>query len=132
MMQAAESWERSYCASHGGMVRRQPACRRILRESQMRPVFVIVAYIFGHQPLQMALVEHDHVVKQVASATPHPSFDNDSDARSADNEFYNKDPLENREFRMMRFPSSVLQTFAERQPFSVRYSVWRLRCSDRK
>jgi hypothetical protein len=42
----------------------------------MRPVLVVIAHIFGHQPLQMPLIQDDHMVQQVASAAPHPTLGN--------------------------------------------------------
>ena len=36
----------------------------------MRPVLVVVAHILRHQPLQMPLIQDDHVVQQVSSAAP--------------------------------------------------------------
>ncbi|MFZ0771761.1 MAG: hypothetical protein WCA49_09980 [Candidatus Sulfotelmatobacter sp.] len=42
----------------------------------MRAVFVVVAHILGHQPLQMPLIQDDYAVQQVASATPHPALSN--------------------------------------------------------
>ena len=49
---------------------------RVLRETQMRPVLVVVAHILRHQPLQMPLIQDDHVVQQVSSAAPHPTLSN--------------------------------------------------------
>jgi hypothetical protein len=35
---------------------------------------MVLTHILGHQPLQMPLIEHDHVVQQVSSTTPNPTF----------------------------------------------------------
>ncbi len=51
-----------------------PTGWRILRESEVRPIFMVIANIFGHQPLEVLLIQHDHVVQQVSSATPHPAL----------------------------------------------------------
>ena len=47
---------------------RRPTCWRVLRESKMSPVLVIVVQVRRHQPFEMALIQDNHVVKQVASA----------------------------------------------------------------
>ncbi len=55
---------------------RRPTCWRALRESKMSPVLVIVVQVRRHQPFEMALIQDNHVVKQVASATSHPALSN--------------------------------------------------------
>jgi len=57
-----------------GMEFNSPACWRILREGKMRSIFVIIANVFHHQPLQMALVKNDHLIEQVASAASHSTL----------------------------------------------------------
>ena len=42
----------------------------------MSPVLVVVEHVRRHQPFQMPLIQDDHVVKQVASATSHPALRN--------------------------------------------------------
>jgi hypothetical protein len=42
----------------------------------MRPVLVIAEQVRGHQPLEMPLIQNDHMVQQVASATSHPMLSN--------------------------------------------------------
>jgi hypothetical protein len=54
----------------------RPTCWRVLRESQMSPVLVIIEQVRRHQPFQMPLIQDDHVVQQVASATSHPVLRN--------------------------------------------------------
>ena len=49
----------------------RPTCWRVLRESKMRPVLVIIEQVRRHQPFEMPLIQNDHVVQQVASATSH-------------------------------------------------------------
>ncbi len=48
--------------------------RRVFPEPQMRPVLVLVVDVLSHQPFQMALIEDDHVIQQVTSATPDPAL----------------------------------------------------------
>src|SRR6202035_4290856 len=55
---------------------RRPTCWRVLRESKMSPVLVIVEQVGRHRPFEMALIQDDHVVKQVALATSHPALSN--------------------------------------------------------
>ena len=45
-----------------------------LPESQMRPVLMIVADIFGEQSLQMVFVHRDNVIQQVMAATLDPAL----------------------------------------------------------
>ncbi len=54
----------------------RPTCWRVLRESEVSPVLMIVEQVRRHQTFEMPLVQDDHVVKQVASATSHPTLSN--------------------------------------------------------
>jgi len=54
----------------------RPTCWRVLREPKMRPVLVIVVQVSRHQPFEMPLIQDNHVVQQVASATSHPALSN--------------------------------------------------------
>jgi len=47
-----------------------PTGWRVLRESEMNPVLVVVEHVFRHQPFEMPLIQDDHVVKQVSSTLP--------------------------------------------------------------
>ena len=42
----------------------------------MGPVLMIVADVLSHEPLQMPLVQNDHLIQQVSSATSNPTFRN--------------------------------------------------------
>lgn len=42
--------------------------RRLLTQSEMSAVSVVVADVFLHKPHQMALVRHAHVIEQIATA----------------------------------------------------------------
>src|SRR6266436_930026 len=53
---------------------RRPTCWRVLRESKMSPVLMVVEHVGRHQPFDMPLIQDDHVVQQVASATSHPAL----------------------------------------------------------
>ena len=47
---------------------------RALGETKVRPIVVVVGDEFGKQPLQLAFVEHDHVVEQIAPHGFNPSL----------------------------------------------------------
>jgi len=49
---------------------------RVVRQSKMSSVLVIVEQVRGHQPFEMPLIQDNHVLQQVASATSHPAFSN--------------------------------------------------------
>ena len=44
-------------------------CWRVLRESKMRPVLMVIEQVRRHQSFEMPLIQDDHVVQQVSSAT---------------------------------------------------------------
>ena len=52
----------------------QPSDRRLLIQSDMSSVVVIVANIFEAEPHQMSLVQRDHVIQHLTAYAPHPSF----------------------------------------------------------
>src|ERR1035438_9274547 len=74
MVQSAESGEGANLASHRRTYRGWPTCGRILRESEVRSIVMVVANILRHQPFEVLLIQDDHVVQQVSSATPHPTL----------------------------------------------------------
>jgi len=51
-------------------------CWRVLRQSKMRPVLMVIEQVGRHQSFEMPLIEDDHVVQQVASATSYPALGN--------------------------------------------------------
>src|ERR1039458_2425718 len=74
MMLSAESRKGVNLASHQRTHRCWPTRRRVLRESEVRPIFMVIANILSHQPLEVLLIQDDHVVQQVSSATPDPAL----------------------------------------------------------
>jgi len=42
--------------------------RGFLAQPEMRPVLVVVADVLGHQSFQMALIQDDDMIKQIAAA----------------------------------------------------------------
>ncbi len=54
----------------------RPTCWRVLRESEVSPVLMIVEQVRRHQLFEMPLIQDNHVVQQVALATSHPALRN--------------------------------------------------------
>src|SRR5215467_6527546 len=52
----------------------RPSARRLLIQSDMSSVVVIIANIFEAEPFQMSLVQRDHVIQHLTAYAPHPSF----------------------------------------------------------
>ena len=71
MMQPTESHAREDAT--GGLRRSSPS-RRSPPQSEMCPVFVVVAHLFREQSLQMTLVHGDDVIQQVPPAACNPAF----------------------------------------------------------
>src|SRR4029077_16478972 len=76
MVQPAESREGFNLALSLRANCRRPTCWCVLRESKKRSVFVVVEKVGRHQAFKMPLIQDDHVVQQVASATSHPALRN--------------------------------------------------------
>src|ERR1035438_875760 len=51
-----------------------PASRRLLVQPEVGSVVVIIGNVLGEESLQMALIQRDHVVEQVAAATSDPTL----------------------------------------------------------
>src|SRR6516164_1108645 len=68
MMQPANTRQGDDTASCAGTLLDQPLARRLFRQTKMRPVLVIIADVVNHEAFQMAFVEHDHMIKQFATA----------------------------------------------------------------
>ena len=76
MMQTANTRQGDDTASCAGALLDQPLARRLFRQTKMRPVLVIIADEVIHEGLQMAFVEHDHMIKQFATAAANEPFRN--------------------------------------------------------
>lgn len=76
MMQSAEPWHRNNLAGRARLFNRLPVRRSLLVQPKMSPVIVVIANILGHEPFEMALVERDHVVEQIATAGTNETFGN--------------------------------------------------------
>ena len=76
MMQTAQSRHGYDLATCTGILFCHATGRRFLRQCKMRPVFVIVTDVLIHQAFQMAFIENDHMVEQIASAVANPALGN--------------------------------------------------------
>ncbi len=70
MMQPAEARHGNYLRARRCVHCRFPACRSLLRQPKMSAVLVIIANVIAHEPFQMALVQDNDMIEQVAAATP--------------------------------------------------------------
>ncbi len=68
MVQTAEAGERGDVPAASVKLGRCAFGRCLLRESEVRPVVVVVADVFGHEALEVTLVEDDDMIKQVSAA----------------------------------------------------------------
>jgi len=68
MMQAVESRRRNDLCIRCRVRRRLPASWSFLLQAKMRPVVVVVEDVLIHEAFQMALVEDDYMIEQVAAA----------------------------------------------------------------
>jgi hypothetical protein len=50
------------------------AARGFLAEAKMGAVLVMVGDVFGKEPLQVPLIESNHMVEQLAATAPHPTL----------------------------------------------------------
>src|SRR5712664_4420614 len=66
------------CAPDDPAIQRRshPPTGSLLVESEMCAVFVIVADVFAEKAFQVPLVEHDHMIEQIAAAALHPTLGN--------------------------------------------------------
>ena len=87
MMQSTESGQRDNLAT-GRFRFCNPTTGRVLPQSEMSSVFMIVANIVLQQPSQVSLVEHNHVVQKLSAYTANPAFRNSVLPRSAKGRSY--------------------------------------------
>ena len=74
VMQTADSL---LCPGRANYIRPRfgpPSPRRLLIQSEMSSVVVIIANIFEAEPYQMSLVQRDHVIQHLTAYAPYPSF----------------------------------------------------------
>ena len=63
VMQSTESRQRNHFASDRGCRGRNSTAGSVFAESEVSPIFVIVANVIFHQPPQMPLIQNNHVVQ---------------------------------------------------------------------
>ena len=63
MMQAAEPRHGNDLRAHALCWPRSATCRSLLVQPEMRTIIVVIANVLGHEPFQMAFIEHDHMVE---------------------------------------------------------------------
>lgn len=73
MMEAAEPWHGDNFAAGACILRCHTASWSLLVEPKMRSVVIVVIDVLTHQALQMAFIENDHMVEQVAAAVGYPN-----------------------------------------------------------
>lgn len=74
MMKTAEPRHGNDFAVRVGVVPCLPAGGCALCQSEVRPVVMIVSDVLLHESFQMALVEHDDMVEEIAAASANPAF----------------------------------------------------------
>jgi hypothetical protein len=74
MMQSTESGEGVDRAISPISDRGGPTTWRVLREFEMGSVLVVITDVLRHEPVEMPLIQDDHVVQEVSSATPDPAL----------------------------------------------------------
>ena len=73
MVQTAQSWIGDHLS---GRRKADSAARRFFEQAKMSSVVMIIRNELGQQPPEMALLQGDDVVEQLAPATAHPALRN--------------------------------------------------------
>ena len=74
MMQPAQSREGNNPARCAGVRLFRASSRCFLRQSKMRPVLVEVTCVFGHEAMQVAFVQDNHMIEKIAAAATDKSL----------------------------------------------------------
>lgn len=74
MMQTAESRHGNDLRARRGVLRSFSVRRRLLVQPEVGSVLVVIADVFVHPPSQMALIQDDHMVEQIAAASAYESL----------------------------------------------------------
>ena len=61
-------------------LREAEAAMRVLPQSEMSAIFVVIADVVFQQSFQVPLVQNDDVIKQISSHTPNPALGETSDS----------------------------------------------------
>ena len=75
-MQAAEAPERLNSLFDARGRSHWARDRRILGEPEMGSVHVVIPDVLRHEAFQMAFVQNDHMIQQIAPAASHPALGN--------------------------------------------------------
>jgi hypothetical protein len=67
MMQAAQPWRGDNFADRIRSFRRHTSFRSFFVQAEMRSVLTAITSVLKHKLLQMAFIDHNHVVDQVAA-----------------------------------------------------------------
>jgi len=73
-MQAAESRHRDDFAPGLKAIYRNTTGRRSFCQRKMSPTLMVIADVLIHEAYQMAFIENDHMVEQIAEAVANPTF----------------------------------------------------------
>lgn len=57
------------------ILRRLTPSRSTLLQRKVRPVIMVITDVFGHQSLQVSLVQNDDMIQQVSSTVSNPALD---------------------------------------------------------
>ena len=68
MMQATEPWHRDDADIRRAALCRFSAVRRLLAQTEVYTIIVVIGDKIGHKALQVSLIEDDHLIEQIASA----------------------------------------------------------------
>jgi hypothetical protein len=79
MMKTAQSRARDYVSSRRLPAVDRPCVRRVLLERIVKPVLMVIGYVFANEKSQMALIQHDDLGREdlagsFRSNTPKPAF----------------------------------------------------------
>ena len=74
MMESTESRQRDDLVREWRHRRGNSTAGRILPQSEMSPVFVVIADIVSQQPSQVSLAQNDHMIEQVPTHTSNPAL----------------------------------------------------------
>ena len=76
VMQSTKSWHGCDPTTWMGIRRSGTTRRSSFLQRKMRSIFMVVPDVFVHQPFQMPLIHHDHMVDQITAAVANPALGN--------------------------------------------------------
>jgi hypothetical protein len=63
MVQSAQSRQRQNSAGNALVALFDASGGRFLRQSEVRPIIMVIANVLGHETFHMAFIQNDHMVK---------------------------------------------------------------------